>query len=681
MNLTSDPEQNQSNKGLFFFIDRWVLLAVILTSGTMALLSVLRYTSYNAGMLDVGNMSQAIWSATQGRLLLYTREGGVFSRLSWHVEMIYFLLAPFYAILPSPITLLIIQACLFGAGAFPLFAFALRRLENISAARLVTWIYLLYPVAQTAVLFDFHGDTLAMPLLMFMLDALDRRAWRSYALWLALALSCKFYVAATVVVLGIVLYLKKDRRVALWTLLAGLAWGSLAFLLRPVFAPPGAIEVQATTSGYLSFYFGQMQRLLNPTTISQRFLTALVVFMPALWLGWRDFIWLAPAGVIALPSLLSVGSVTASDYRFHHYAITVPFLLTAIVYGAAALRQRQRNTDLHQRVRRPWRAELYMTLGITLLFTITLVDMPLNPLFWIASPGWGWDERAYGRTPRDALKDRWLHEYVPKRAPVATSMFIAPHIVNREVLYLFEYVDSTHLQPMSDRLAAVDYAIADALFDFSIPLPGVSADVQTGVPPISAIVGVGHQPSSIGGVRHDDAAIAALLHDPAFGLVEARDGLLLFQRAPDLQDVLPQRVSVQKNTILTGTLYNFENGIGLRSLQVTPIGERRLQLHCVWEVLPEWEPGRSLLAVSRLEETAQMRIVHLPTQTLYPTPTWSPGEIIIEDFEIVLPTELKAGQYPVWTAWYDSRHLFAAATDARSRVGAERQVTFITINE
>lgn len=681
MNLTSSAPKHQTSKAPSFSIDRWVLIAVILVSGTLALLSVLRYTGYNAGMLDVGNMSQAVWSATQGRPLLYTREGGTFSRLAWHVEMIYFLLTPFYALFPSPITLLIIQACLFGVGAFPLFAFALRRLENAPAARLVTLIYLLYPVAQTAVLFDFHGDTLAMPLLMFMLNALDRRTWRSYALWLALALSCKFYVAAAVVALGIVLYLKKDRRVALCTLLAGLTWGSLAFLLRPVFSPPGVVEVQASTSGYLSFYFGQMQRLLNPTIISQRFLTALVVFMPALWLGWRALIWLAPASVIALPSLLSVGSVTASDYRFHHYAITVPFLMTAIVYGAAALRQRQRHTDLGQHIRRPWRAELYMTLSITLLFTITLVDTPLNPLFWIAPPGWGRDERAYGHTPRDAVKDRWLREYVPERAPVATSMFIAPHIVNREVVYLFEYADSTNLQPLSARLATVDYAVADALFDFSIPLPGVSTAVQTGVPDISALVGVGHQPSSIGGVRHDDAAIAALLRDPAFGLVQARDGLLLFQRAPDPHQVLLQDVSVQEAVIATDTLYNFENGIGLKDWQIIPLGNHRFQIHFVWEVLPQWEAGRSLFAVSRLEGTAQMRIAHLPTQTLYPTPHWSSGESIVEDFEIVLPAELSAGQYPVWTAWYDSRHLFAAATDARSRVGVEHQVASITINE
>lgn len=679
--LIREQESAATVRGRAFPVDRWVLLAAILAGGILATLSVMRYTGYNAGMLDLGNMSQAIWSVTRGRPLEFTYWWGNYSRLALHVELLYFLFVPFYALFPSPITLLIIQSSLFVAGTFPLHALATRRLEHPLAARCVVLIYLLYPVALTAVLFDFHGDTLALPLLMFMLNALDRRAWRKYTVWLILALSCKFYVAVAVAMMGVVLYLKGERRVAIGSTAASLLWGGLAFfVIRPMFAPAIGTEVQATASGYFSFYFGNLTELLqNPVALSQRLLTALVVFTPALWLGWRAALWLLPAGIVALPALLSVGDVSASDYRFHHYAISVPFLLAAIVYGAAALRQRQRNAPLGQRVGRPWHRELVMTLVITLMFTGVLIDIPLNPMFWIASPGWGGDTNAYGRTVRDAFKDRWLREQAPADAPVATSMFLAPHLINREVIYLFQYEKDEHLQSMSERLAAVDYAIADALFDFSTPLPGVTSDVQTGVPAITAVVGVGHQPASIGGVLHDNQAIAALLRDPTFGLVQARDGLLLFQRNTDPQQALSQRISVQKDAAATDLRHHFENGIGLRDVQITPLGERRFQLHFAWEVLPEWEPGAPFFAVSRLEGVSQARIAHLPTQALYPPQNWSPGEVVLEDFEIVLPDNLAPGEYTLWTAWYDSRHLFAAETDARSRVGVELQVGQITV--
>ena len=77
-----------------------------------------------------------------------------------------------------------------------------RELLEDFAARCLALIYLLYPTALTSVLFDFHGDTLAMPILLFALDALDQRAWKRYGLFIALALSCKFYVAMPVALMG-----------------------------------------------------------------------------------------------------------------------------------------------------------------------------------------------------------------------------------------------------------------------------------------------------------------------------------------------------------------------------------------------------------------------------------------------------------------------------------------------
>ena len=679
MNKNYSPHTAKSR--LILGVDLWVWLAVIIVGGTLATLSVLRYTGYNAGMLDIGNMSQAVWSATQGQPLLYTREGGTFSRLSWHVEVIYFLLAPLYALFPSPVTLLVVQAVLFALGALPAFALAQRKLGNLLAARLIAYIYLLYPVAQTAVLFDFHGDTLAMPLLMFALNALDHRAWKRYALWLLLALSCKYYVAVAVVCLGIIIYSKGEHRVGTFTLLAGIIWGGIAFfMVRPYFSPPSAAEVHATVDGYIQFYFGQLQFLLTPHAITTRLMTIVVVFAPALWLGWRAWWWLLPAAAITFPSLLSIGTVSASDYRFHHYAITVPFLIMAIIHGAGALRQRQRNAPVGQSYSRPWRINVGMNLAITLLFASILIDIPLNPLFWIAPPNWGLDDRAYGRTNRDAIKDDWLNDYVPHNVPVATSMFIAPHIVNREVLYLFEYVDGTDLQLMTERLDAVDYAVADALFDFSVPLPDVSPEVQTGVPALTALVGVGHQPSSTGMVFHDVAAITQLLHEPSFGLVQMRDGLLLFQRSADFEHVLNQQIIIQKATQTTHPLADFNNGISLIEVDIVYRDTGHLRMHFAWMLQPSGNENLSLFAVSRLAGVEQARIVHLPTQALYPLGKWSPKETIIEEFEVSLPDNIADGQYEVWTGWYDSRHLFAADTDSRSRVGNEMRIGIIEID-
>src|SRR5262249_42110775 len=161
-------------------------------------------------------------------------------RLSGHVELIYFLFSPLYRLWPDPQPLLVIQAALFVLGALPVYRIAMRRAKSRFAARCLALIYLLYPTAQTSVLFDFHGDTLAMPILLFALDALDQRSWKRYMLYIALALSCKFYIAAPVALIGVYAFLwGEQRRAGVLTVALAVIYGLVAFLIvRPLFVSP-----------------------------------------------------------------------------------------------------------------------------------------------------------------------------------------------------------------------------------------------------------------------------------------------------------------------------------------------------------------------------------------------------------------------------------------------------------
>ncbi len=95
-------------------------------------------------------------------------------------------------------------------------------------------------------------------------------------------------------------------------------------------------------------------------------------------------------------------------------------------------------------------------------------------------------------------------------AALAASNQLAPHLVNRQTLYLLRYPDEADgPRQLPQSLKQVDYAIADALFDLYLPVEG----------------GYG------GGLDGDREAIGVLLRDGDFGLVGMRDGLLLFQRA------------------------------------------------------------------------------------------------------------------------------------------------------
>jgi uncharacterized membrane protein len=636
----------------------WVaLLVVLLVAGMLMVLSIMRHTGYNTSMLDLGNMSQAMWSGTQGRPLEFTFQYGNISRLALHVEIIYWLFIPLYTVLPDPRTLLVVQAILFAAGAWPVYRLAMRHLKRRSLARAMVLVYLFFPVAQTAVLFDFHGDTLAMPLLLFALEALDRRAWRSYAFWIVLALLCKFYVAVAVAVLGFVIWLQGQRRAGGWTLLAALVWFGVAVLIiKPWFAPYSyAAESNTTFLSYLQFYFDFGPVLLD--TAVQRILTLFVVFLPGLWLGRYAWRWALPAFAIAGPALISLGDGASYDYRFHHYAITVPFLMAATMFGAVELRRRQEGVpEGHRRRRRPWQGELFLTLAITLIFAVSLVDTPLNPKFWSGNPNSGMSQWRYGRIPRDTLKDRWLNLNVPPRAPLAANEFLAPHLANRQTLAMVGYSEESKMLSILDD---VQYVVADALHDYAFPL---SDD------------------EFIGGVLQDAPSIKTVMEHPEFDLLVAQDGLLLFGRNSDSREGLAQTLTLREwEGQKTEPRLHFQEHVGLLSAQIEPVGGRRFRLRFEWVPLQPLDREPPLFAVSRLEGVDHGRIAHLPTLALYPTSSWHTDQIVEEEFEIELPPELPAGSYRLLTGWYDGENLYAASTDASSRVGEEFYVGTIVL--
>ncbi|PDW03239.1 DUF2079 domain-containing protein, partial [Candidatus Viridilinea mediisalina] len=527
--------------------DLWLWLMMLVVGTMLTLLSLARYWGYNTLMLDLGNMSQAILSVLRGEPLVFTYYHGPLSRLALHVEFFYFLFVPLMALWPNPQVLLIGQALLATAGAIPAYRIALRQLDSRMAARCIALIYLLYPVMQTAVLFDFHGDTLAMPLLLFALDAADRKAWRSYALWIGLALSCKFYVAVPVAGIGAYLWLwGGQRRVGAWTMVVAVAYGAFVFLgVRPLFAVASSTTTQ-TGMDYISFYYGEI--FLVTESFIPRLLHALVVFGPTLLLAWRGWRWLLPAMPLTSAVLLSSGPGPVYHYASHHYALLVPFLIMATIDGVAWLRKTKE-------VSQPWRwkVDLGVTALVVVLVGALLVDQPLNPRFWQGIPGQGLHHWSYGVTPRDGVTTRFLEHYVPPDVPVVASVNLATRLINRDTVHIVIHPDSKYEDHFATILPQVDYIVINALFDWRTV------------------------------VNYEQAELAYALKYPEFGLVAARDGLLLFERDAPTEAVLPQTVTL----VSMSDLPDPELALGpalLRGVEVLPLEGRRFQARFVWQL-------------------------------------------------------------------------------------------------
>ncbi|HSH04134.1 MAG TPA: DUF2079 domain-containing protein [Anaerolineae bacterium] len=618
----------------------WLWLIILIPFIELAILSIHRYQGFNATLFDLGLMSQSIWSVFgDGAPLVFTIHGVPISRLARHVELFYFLLAPIYALIPSPATLLVIQAALYASAAWPLYTIAQRHLNHKPIAALLTITYLLYPIAQTSVLFGFHGDTLGMPLLIFALEAADRRAWRTYTIFLLLALSTKFYVGVPVFALGLTLWWQGDKKIGQRTTILGLTWALIAFfLIRPLFAPPEAEAAKATFESYLLHYFGEFDLIRH--SLPSRALNLAIIFAPALPLAWRGYPWLLPALSIIGPVIISTGNGPSYDYRFHHYALAVPFLMMAIISGTAHAQQAWHQRPPEKR-RFLWHLPVAITLIITIASNIFLVDTPLNPLFFTTNDDGqrSLNPLTYLITDRDRFTDQWLQQHAPADVPLIAHTSLGLHLVNRPQLYSTNAQDP--IRTFDQLLPTVDYVITDAFPTFP----------------------------SLNGERH---TIATLLQNPDFHLTNMEDGLMLWTRQPPGLTASYQILTTTPPAPIT----TIANTINLHQATIIPLGPRHFQANFIWSLATPQPLTTNYIALTQIGTPYPHHIPHLPTLALYPIEQWTPNQFISETFEFTLPADTPSGQYPLTLNWYNGA---ANIPDNASRLGQPYPLTTLTL--
>jgi uncharacterized membrane protein len=308
------------------------------------------YLEFRLARFDLGNMVQAVWSTAHGRPLEVTdATGDQVVRLASHVDPVLVLLAPFWIVAPSPLTLAAIQIAGVASGALPVFWLARRHLGSEKAAGLLALAYLAYPWLAWTALDAMHPVTLAIPFFLYGIWFLDSRRLWPFAACALLALSTGELMGLPLAALGIWYWLARgERRVGLTTVAAGITWtlvslelvvpafrdgesrfyeryesvgGSPLGIAETVFTDPGAIVSALTSSADLAY---------------------------VLWLGvpLAGVFLLAPAlAAVALPQLvlnaLSDWSTT-TDARHHYIAAIVPFLVAAAVFGVARLPESRR---------------------------------------------------------------------------------------------------------------------------------------------------------------------------------------------------------------------------------------------------------------------------------------------------------------------------------------------------
>ena len=330
-----------------------VRIALLTLIGLFCLLAVhfsfARYATFKSNLHDTALIGQSFWSTTQGRLFVNSinpeigRSAYYFGN---HFTPIYFLIAPFYWLVPDPRTLLAIQALIIGLGALPVFALACAKLRSEPAGLLFGFLYLAHPATWFATLYDFHTEACCVTFILWAIFCAEQGRWRTFWLAALLAMGCKEHVCLVFFMLGCFLAVRPEgrRRGLVLAALSMAVFLAVNLWLIPSFSGTADHPYFAERYGHLGNTLPEVLRAMvsRPLATVALLLTPRHFYYVTCLLGPLFFLPLgSPARLaLGLPTFLANGlsSVPITyDIGFYHAASILPGVFWAAIETAPAL--------------------------------------------------------------------------------------------------------------------------------------------------------------------------------------------------------------------------------------------------------------------------------------------------------------------------------------------------------
>ena len=202
-----------------FFSIRYERADVILMVGTMAFVwlafvigfTILRYLAFKSPCYDMGIFSQKFYYMKENLTADTTCERAkLLSHFNVHMSPALYLLLPFYALFPSPVTLLVLQGLMIASGAIPLYLIAKKKNLNRFFVTCVLVLYFLFPASAGGCFYDFHENKMLLPIVLWLLYFIEQN--KSLGIWVFMVLTLLVKEDAAIYVACIGLFLMAARK-------------------------------------------------------------------------------------------------------------------------------------------------------------------------------------------------------------------------------------------------------------------------------------------------------------------------------------------------------------------------------------------------------------------------------------------------------------------------------------
>lgn len=376
-----------------------------------SLLSVIRHLHFGSFGFDLGIVDQIVWKYSHFKSPITTIQFYPFtSLLSDHVEFIWIVIAPFYWLFSSPITLLLLQTGLVALSGLPVFWLAKRKGIITILAYTLLVAYLCFYGIQNALWFDVHSNVFATAFLPWFIYFLDKKNNVGAFVFCILAILSKENIALITLLIALVFFVKEKKKftsMAFFIMVISVAYLVLLFLIYfPHFTQDG--YRYANEGGILSgihfAYLYDSQEKRDVLLYSLGWFSFLPVLSP---------LFLLPALGDVFQYFVLGKSISGAHGLYMHYRATLAILL---VWPLIITIQRYKKLNT-----------IYFSIYILLL--VSILQYALHVPLTYLTKSWFWS------APESSENIRKIMNKLPKDASVVAQNNLVPHLSQRDNIF------------------------------------------------------------------------------------------------------------------------------------------------------------------------------------------------------------------------------------------------------
>ncbi len=398
-------------------------------------MTLCRLFSYSSPCYDFGIFAQMFHNMRESFQPLTTCErDGLLSHFAVHISPIFYVYLPFYALIPHPATLLVMQSIFLFSGVIPLIWIARRLQLSRPVTVLVAALYFAYPAMIGGCFYDMHENKLLLPLLLWLFYFLESKRYPLVYLFAVLVLLVKEDAPIYVAFVALYWICAKPRK----------RHGIVLLLLSVVYFVGAVWYLEEHGDGAM---FGRYNNLIgyHGTPVD---LIKTALLNPALIL--RESLTEDKLGFLAY-MLMPLGLIPLITRRFSRLILILPMVLINLMpdyfyqhnigyqytYGVAAMLFYLLVLNLPDLRGKFKQGVLLFAVCATVL--LTAMRMP-GQVFYL--------NRVVNYAEDNARITECL-EMIPDNASVRTSTMFSPHLSRRSELY---EIDTRHI---------TEYAVLD----------------------------------------------------------------------------------------------------------------------------------------------------------------------------------------------------------------------------